>query len=174
MRVEARHLATQYHAHPAGVQHRILRTRASCSGCELWQRVCVSRHRYRGIARRDAQPVSSSVNNHTSTSRAAARKAMIAAHLGLTLGLPPHLLSLCNKACTVLPLPCSISSPHRLAPVAFSLASAVDNTGCSVRACRQPLPPSPPTTAYARVARLRCTISFFCALAIYAERGLLT
>ena len=139
-----------------------------------WLRACVSRRRYRGIARRDAQPVSSSVNNHTSTSRAAARKAMIAAHLGLTLGLPPHLLPLCNKACTALPLPCSISSPHRLAPVAFSLASAVDNTGCSVRACRQPLPLRPPTTAYARVARLRCTISFFCALAIYAERGLLT
>ena len=101
-----------------------------------WLRACVSRRRYRGIARRDAQPVSSSVNNHTFTSRAAARKAMIAAHLGLTLDLPPPLLftSLCT--CRVLPgYGCRQQG----------LLSASVSTAVS----------PPPLTAYSRSARLR-------------------
>ena len=121
-----------------------------------WVRACVSRRRYRGIARRDAQPVSSSVNNHTSTSRAAARKAMIAAHLGLTLDLPPPLLftSLCT--CRVLPgygcrqqgllsasVSAAVSPPH--------LQHIPDRLGC---------------------VHTPVQIFLFCAFAIYAERGL--
>ena len=66
------------------------------------------------------------------------------------------------------------SSLHLFVLAAFSLATAVDNKGCSVRACRQPFPR--PHLQHIP-DRLGCVhtpvqIFLFCAFAIYAERGL--